>query len=234
MSGNRYKRSVLKRMRDARGFSMLELAMVMGVILIVSAIAIPQFTNMQHVFRLRGAATDFAGLVQAQRVQAIDDDRYYSTYILAGNGNNPQMAFVDMLPRNPNGTSGSGGQTYACSQVGCDPSVIVASEVVQRPAAAAPNTGNLQAQLLPVNSPVVPQDGGAAGTPITFGPRGLPCIPVVVTGATVCDSLGGPAAYWIFFQDSVTQNWTAVTVTPAGRVRRWLYTGGAGGTWTSY
>jgi hypothetical protein len=112
--------------------------------------------------------------------------------------------------------------------------VTISQEVVRQPVGNAPNTAALQAQVLPVNSPVALVDGGAPATPVTFGPRGLPCTQVAVLGGAVCDSLGGPTAYWIFFQDNVSQNWGAVTVTPAGRIRRWSYSGGPAGVWASY
>lgn len=230
MSGNR---KPVRIERNTTGFTTLELVIVMAVILIMSGIAVPQFLTMMHTARLRGAVSDFAGLVQAQRIRAVDDDRYYSSYVIPGNGNNPQMAFVDILPQNINGSSGTGGN-YTVG----DPLASISAEVSQQPAAAAPNTANLNGQMLPANSPVVPKDGAAAGTPFTFGPRGVPCTPVPVLGGTVCDSLGGPTAYWTFFQNNVTQAWGAVTVSPAGRVRRWFYSGAPaalnGGNWVSY
>lgn len=218
-----------------KGFSTLELVIVMFIILIISGIAIPQFMTMMHSARLKGAVSDAAGLLQVQRIRAVDDDRYYSTYLLAAAGNNPQQLFVDIYPQNLNGTSGTGGTTYTCNANGCDPVVMISGEVSQQPAGAAPNTANLLAQILPANSPVVPQDASLAATPATFGPRGLPCTPQAVAGGTVCDSLGGPTAYWTFFQNNVTQNWGAVTISPAGRIRRWSYNSApAGGTWVTY
>ena len=212
---------------EHQGFSTVELVVVMFVILVLSSIAIPQGLNAMRSMRLKGAVTDFAALLQVQRIRALDDDRFYSTYFLAANGTNPEMAFVDIFPQNANGTSGTGGANYNAG----DPLVAISPEVSQQPAGAAPNTANLRQQLLPATSPVVPQDGSAGGTPVTFGPRGLPCTPVAVAGGTVCDSSGGPTACWTFFQNNVNQSWGAVTVTPAGRISRWFFTGGA---WTSF
>jgi Tfp pilus assembly protein FimT len=228
------QRPKLKSHADATGFTVLELTIVMLVLLIVSGIAIPGFLNMQHTYRLNGALADFAGLLQVERLRAVDDDRYYSTYILAPGGSSPLQAFVDIYPQNVNGSSGTGGQTYTCSGNNCDPVATISAEVTQQPAGVAPNTGNLQSLFLPSNSPIAPKDGMNAATPITFGPAGLPCTPVAVTGGTVCDTSGGPTAYWTFFQNSNTQNWGAVTVTPAGRIQRWLYSGGTTGTWANY
>ena len=110
-----------------------------------------------------------------------------------------------------------------------DPVIEISAEVTQQSTANAPTTSNLQNQLLPANTTVVPVD--AEMTPITFGPRGLPCAPLAVTGGSVCDSSGGPVAYWVFFQNSVSGEWEALTVTPAGRIQKWYY---AGTQWNTF
>jgi type II secretory pathway pseudopilin PulG len=209
-----------------RGFSVIELMIIVTIIMVVAGIAIPNFVALAHSARLKGAVTDFASILQVGRMKAVDDDRYYSTYVLAANGNNPQQGFVDIFPQNPDGTSGAGGLAWNAG----DPLVVISGEVSLRPQGAAPGTAGLKLQLLPATSPVIPQDGSVAATAITFGPRGLPC----KAAGGVCDTLGGPQAYWAFFQNNVTQNWGAVTVTPAGRIQRWLFSGGAGGTWAKY
>lgn len=205
------------------GFSLLELLLVVAVALIVAGIAIPNFLNIMHAARLKGAATDFAGLLQTARMRAEMDDRYYATYVLAGP---PPQAYVDIFPQAADGTSGNGGTSIAAN----DPAIQIHAEVVQKAATSAPSTTALRNLILPATSTVVPADGGGTATPFTFSPRGLPCL----ASGGVCDSLGGAQARWIFFQDNITQAWSAVTVTPAGRIQRWLYTGGAGGTWAKY
>ena len=219
-----------RRLSRMSGLTLLELVVSLAVILIVAGIAIPNFNTAMHSSRLKGGDSDFASLLQAGRIRAVDDDRYYSVYVLAANGNRPQQGFVDIYPQNVNGASGSNGTTLDPR----DPVVQVNGEVIPQPQGAAPSTAALKALILPPTSPVAPKDGSAAGTPVTFGPRGLPCSPTGAVGGTVCDSLGGPTAYWIFFQNNVTQNWAAITVTPAGRIQRWLFTGGPAGIWAQF
>lgn len=208
-----------------RGFSLIELVLAVGVILVVAGIAVPNFMSALRAAHLKGTVSDFAGLVQSSRIRAIDDDRYYSIYVLGGTS---PRAFVDIYPQQANGTSGSGGATTDPK----DPVIGISSEVVQRPTGAAPNTASLQALFLPANATVVLGDGSVVASAITFGPRGLPCSASALTCKTHIPA--GDIAYWIFFQDTVSQNWGAVTVTPAGRVQRWMYSGGAAGTWTVY
>jgi prepilin-type N-terminal cleavage/methylation domain-containing protein len=217
------RKHFIRRHKDTRGFTLLELVITVAILMIVAGIAVPNFMTALHSARLKGTISDFSSLVQVGRIKAVDDDRYYSVYVIA---NNPQEGFVDIYPQNANGTSGSAGATVDPK----DPVIQVNAEISQQAQASAPNTANLKSQILPATSPVVPQDGSLSATPFTFGPRGLPCKPL----AGVCDTLGGPQAYWIFFQNTVTQNWGAVTVTPAGRIQRWLYVGGNSGVWANY
>jgi prepilin-type N-terminal cleavage/methylation domain-containing protein len=213
------------RLSTERGFTLIELVGVVAVLLVVAGMGVPNFMNAMRMAHLKGAVSDFAGLLQTARIKAVDDDRYYSVYILGGGA--PE-AFVDIYPQLATGASGSGGTQIDPR----DPVVGINSEVVQMPVGAAPKTASLQALFLPANATVVLGDGSVAASAITFGPRGLPCSASALTCKTRVPA--GDVAYWIFFQDNISTSWGAVTLTPAGRVRRWLFTGGATGTWTSY
>ena len=191
---------------------MLELVIVIAIVLVVAGIAVPNTLSLMHAARLRGAGGDLSSLLQTARIRAVQDDRYYSSYVIAGP---PQEVYVDL--------SGNGGTGWVTP----DPLIAIPSEVTPVAAANAPNTVNLQGQFLPAGSTLTVKDGSAAGTPVIFSPRGLPCTTLAATGGTVCDSAGGATAFWIFFQETISTNWEAVTVSPAGRVQKWQYTGTA-------
>jgi type II secretory pathway pseudopilin PulG len=214
----------------------MELLVVVAVVVILAGLTVPNLMRTVHTSRLRGAATDYAGLLQEARMRSIQDDRFYTVYQLATN--NLTQEFVDIYPQNINGASGSGGKVLDPR----DPVISVSTEVNQQPWTAAPNTNQLLNQLLgtstvttltPVGSaalvpPLPPASTPPVTGPPTFGPQGLPCTPLTLTGpsgGTVCNSRGGPVAYWLFFQDSISQEWEAVTVTPAGRIQKWSYSG---------
>jgi prepilin-type N-terminal cleavage/methylation domain-containing protein len=201
-----------------RGFTLIELVVVMAVLLVVAGMAIPNLATAMRQAHLKGVVSDFAGLLQTERIRAVDGDSFYPAYILAGN---PEMGFVDI--------AGLGATTLDPK----DPLIQINSEVLPKAVGAAPKTASLQALFLPPNATVVLYDGSVAANAITFGPRGLPCN---AAGGLTCKTRvpAGDVAYWIFFQDSVSTSWGAVTVTPAGRVQRWLFTGGAAGTWNKY
>ncbi len=208
----------------SRGFSLLEMLIVVAILMILAGLCVPSLMGVVHRSKLRSAGTDFSGLLQQARMRAVQDDRFYSAWpFVAGN---VSEEFVDIYPQGVNGASGNGNGTPDPK----DPVIAVSTEIIQQPQGAAPSTANLSQQLLGTNpSGLTPQDGSSATTRVTFGPEGLPCKPKAANGGTVCDTTGGPIAYWVFFQNNVTQDWEAVTVTPAGRIQRWYYTGTAWG-----
>jgi prepilin-type N-terminal cleavage/methylation domain-containing protein len=212
-------------LKHSSGFTVIELMIVLIVSLILVGFAIPNIVGSMHTSKMRGAVSDFASLIESQRLYAIRDNRFYSIYILAASGAAPAQAYVDMFPKSSTGASGNGGTAVVSGNPGTtgDPVMEISSEITQQAQGNAPSTTNLQNQLLPANTTVAPVD--ASVTPITFGPRGLPCAPLSVTGGTVCNTSGGPVAYWIFFKNSSSTEWHALTVTPAGRIQKWYYTG---------
>ena len=217
------KRSRSKRTQWCRGFSLIELMLVVSVSVILAGIAVPKLLSAIYSSRLRGVMADFSSLLENDRIYAIRDNRFYSIYILGATGTSPAEAYVDMLPKSLTGASGNGGTSVASG----DPVIAMTSEVTPQAASAAPNTSNLSSQLFPSTTTVAPTDANSSSSPATFGPRGLPCATLTVTQGTVsgsvCDSSGGPVAYWIFFKDSRSGNWGSVTVTPAGRIQKWYY-----------
>lgn len=210
------------RSRHAFGFTTIELVVVMGISLIAAAFAIPSVMTALHTARLRGAASNFSGLLQSGRIRAVQDNRFYSTHILGGP---PVEAYVDIYPQKNDGTSGNGGTSVGAG----DPALVFSGEVTVVAAASAPDTSNLKGLFLPTGSTLPVNDGSTSGAPVTFSPRGLPCTTQSATGGTVCDSAGGATAFWVFFQNNVSQEWVALTVSPSGRIQRWWH--GTGG-WT--
>ena len=208
--------------RNIRGFTLLELMIVIAIMLIVAAYAVPMWTTSRRLASLRGSETAYAGLLQLARTRAVNDDRYYSVYIKTATTTNPQMAYVDIYPQNVNGTSGNGPTGNFVAGPPADPMVTLSTEAAPQPAGLAPDTANLFAQFCSSCALAIIKN-----TPATWGPDGLPCTPITSTGGTglVCNSAGGPIAYVAFFQSSTNNEWDAVTVSPAGRIKTWYYTG---------
>ncbi len=212
--------------RSNDGFSLLELMMVVAIMLVVAAYAIPTWVTSIRAAKIRGSETSYAGLLQMARTRAINDDRYYSVYIKTATTTAPQMAYVDIYPQNADGTSGNGPSGNYNSGPPADPMVTLSPEAVPKAAGAAPNTNNLYTSFC---SSCMSNLGIIRNTPPAWGPDGLPCATTTSAGGTglVCNSAGGPIAYVAFFQSSSNNEWDAVTISPAGRIKTWYYTGTA-------
>ena len=129
-----------------RGFSMIELVVVVTIIVMLVAIAVPQLLNTIYTWRIRGAASSLAGLIQQARILAEKQNTTLPVY--AGTvETNAQGAFI--------GTSGS-------SWAAGEPDVPYAPGVTNGSASNAP------AALNPGFT------AEAAGTTLYFSGRGLP------------------------------------------------------------
>jgi prepilin-type N-terminal cleavage/methylation domain-containing protein len=203
------------------GFSLVELLVVIAIILVVSAVAIPNIRVAMAQLKLRSTATDLSGIVQQARLRSVRDNRIYEIVI----GPSPwtptrQAAWVDL---NGNGVLDGG-----------EPAIELADGVAFQPACAPcitqrvidPNMGAAQTFFLePPGNPFP-----------AFNQRGLPCEPVA--GSKVggfwqaCSRVNGglQVGYVVYLQSnspllSGTTDWAAVTVTPAGRIKAWTYSG---------
>lgn len=205
------------------GFSVIELMVVLVIAIILAGVAVPNLMNALHSEKLRGAGSDFSGVLQSGRIRAVQDNRFYSIYFSTGSA---KLAYVDIYPQNPDGISGNQGSSMDSR----DPAIVIPSEVAAVAAGGAPNTASLKGLFLPTGSGLPVNDGSSTSTPITFGPRGLPCTEQTAsdgTGSgTVCDSAGGATAFWVFFENNLTSQWEAVTVSPSGRIQKWIYNQG--------
>src|ERR1700722_19225639 len=79
----------------AGGFSLVELMIVVVISLVVAGIAVPKFLTLIYNARLQGAGSDLSGLLQRARIRAVQDDTYYSTYMITSGS--IREAYVDLL-----------------------------------------------------------------------------------------------------------------------------------------
>jgi prepilin-type N-terminal cleavage/methylation domain-containing protein len=190
------------------GFSIVELVITVAIILVIMALALPT-TQVIRSASLRQAGSDYAGLLQNARIQAIQNDTYYAVIAQAGP---PMQAFIDL--------QGTG--TYASG----DPLVVFPSSVhVRSYSNNPPGLGNLESQALAsASDPSLDTTDNP-----TFGPRGLPCKPITSGSYTTCPAFSGTVSgtsFITFFQSEPDGSWEAVVLNPAARVR--IYTYGSG------
>jgi type II secretory pathway pseudopilin PulG len=210
------------------GFTLPELTIVVGITLILAAVAIPTVTTAVRNAHIRGSASEYANLLQTTRTRAITDDRFYAVYVQPGTSANPPIAYADVYPMGLNGSSGLGPPPTGHYNPGppSDPMTILSSEVIVQPVASVPAVAALNAAFCVSCTPDLILNAAP-----TWGPDGMPCKSKTSLGGTelVCNSSGGPVAYVTYFQSTVSQQWSAVTMTPGGRVKAWYYVGNSGG-----
>ncbi len=197
--------------RRQAGFSILEMAIVVALLLIATTLALLLAKNVVRSVHLHQTAANYANLLQQARVRAVQDDKYYS--VIASNNSSVcgsavvPCAFIDL----------NGNGTYDVNNV--EPLLAINTDVKIMSPGSAPATSNLAALFLP---------SGTAGTinysapGPTFGTRGIPCYPQPTSGYTTCPFTTA-TSYWVFMKNVRSSAWVAITVTPAGRINQWAY-----------
>jgi prepilin-type N-terminal cleavage/methylation domain-containing protein len=193
---------------NRRGFSLLELIIVVAIAIILTAIAVPVFTRTAAVYQLNSSGTAVASMLEMARLRAVKSNQpYYAIYNNGGCQNNVVCA-VPATEYSPTGSTNTS----------ADPTVMISGSVVFQDitqVANAPHHHQLD-NYLGGNSVVIEPPGT-----IGFNARGLPCV-ANATSPFICqlDPNGVPAFEW-FMQSTTTQDWVAITVSPAGRIRSW-------------
>lgn len=186
------------------GFSLVELMIVVGIILCVAAIAFPKIQGAMESVRLRSTVTDIDGLVQQLRIQGVRANRAYTIRTAAATAGNGVTLYID--------TNGN--------------SLMDAGEpAIQLPTDTNLSDGTGAPALLPP-SVVIPPYVVGNPTTMSFNERGLPC-----SNPPTCNNVAPFLIYISQARPSGTPGWGAITITQAGRIKAYTYTGGAAGTW---
>jgi prepilin-type N-terminal cleavage/methylation domain-containing protein len=193
----------------ARGFSLIELLIVVFIVLVIGAIVIPNVLLAVTNLKLRASASDLSGLMQQARILAAKNNATYA--ILYGTRNGAQIAYVDL---NGNGAYDVG-----------EPLVEFSGTTV--PAAGAPSGGGGQPPAY-----VLAGDTGAGSydntSTLGFTGRGLPCKYDTTTTPPTCST--PPALYFVYYltDTRTTQpGWAGIVVTKSGRCKIVMWNGAA-------
>jgi prepilin-type N-terminal cleavage/methylation domain-containing protein len=198
-------RSGLQSTRASHGFTLIELLVVIAISLVVAVFAIPTISVTLDSFELRGSMNGAVNLAQKCRMQAIKSDL------------TERMHFANNA-----------------TQV-----VLFVADSTDVNVLPKPGDAQLHAQLwLPIDftTPGLPTGGPTQLTPQTmwgsnlapninvdayFNSRGLPCLPVA-NGS--CQPTTG-FVYYFKFKNGLRTRWSAISVSPAGRVETWIWNG---------
>jgi len=179
------------------GFSLIELIMVMAILLVMSAIAIPTMNYAIKDYRLRATASSVKYVFQQGRFQSVKNNTKYAVVSAASPGGGTRV-FVDL---NNNGT-------WDGVEAAVDiPAYISLQTNTNSPANTTMSLTN-----------VAGYTDGMTTVAVNFNSRGLPC-----TGSGPCNTSKG---YVLYLQDTTrTTGFAAVSITPAGRMKTWFWSG---------
>jgi len=192
-------RSTTNVRKEQHGYSLVEILIAIVIILVLAAFAIPNTATALANLKLRGSASDFAGLVQQTRIAAVQNNKTITILFGLPTGNG---AYTDL---NGNGSFDSG-----------EPMIQFGGNVnqVAAPGGAPGAPTNLDASGGPLG-------WTATSGNISFNARGLPCN----SGVTPC---GTNVNYIFYFQDTRAfgaNGWAAVSITAAARAKVWWWNG---------
>ena len=192
--------------RVSEGFSLVELMVVVGIAIIVSAIAVPAVRRTVTNYQLDASVHSVASMLQQTRMTAVQTNTpYYAQY-------NPTAALTNEAVAVP--ALRAAPFNYQTQ----DPTAGIAGNMTFQPLAAAPNHAQLDAYL-----GIAPDPGLLIG----FNARGIPCT-ATAGNPFLCDTAAPHGFEW-FMQSTMGGGWVAITVTPGGRIRSWRRTSTNGG-----
>ena len=188
------------------GFSLQEVLVVAALGLIVTAVGLPVMTNAIANMKLRSSMTTVSGLLQDARAVAVQQNKTKTACHF--NRTSPPYSLI----------------YFAKDATACTSSIV--------PASGDPQV-ELEAPITPYGTPTGtgapgPLDNNSVGTtsnPLSsdpsFNSRGLPC---AYAGGTCTAN----SAFVQYFKDnriSGSGGWAAISIAPAGRIKRWFWNG---------
>jgi prepilin-type N-terminal cleavage/methylation domain-containing protein len=184
--------------RKQSGFTFFELLIVLSVVAIIATIAVPNVMVAVSNSRLRANMTSLSGVIQSTRMLAVKQNRTMTTRITADSGG--ISAFAKLA------TESSDPLDVRDMQVSMEAPIVKVDDLSDPGAPEA-------------FDPAVLGFTPEIGEP-SFNTRGLPC---VYSGGS-CTNHG----FLYYFHDTRSggaTGWAAVTISPAGRIKKWYWTG---------
>lgn len=188
--------------QSARGFTLIELTMAIGIMLVLGSISIANIAAVMSNARLHAGVASMSGLFQNSRMLAVKQNQTLTTHFTTEDGVSLEGYVKEAQDTGPRSAR--------------DPQVKWEAPVrmmTTPDGSGAPDV--LSAEVLGYT----PQTGEP-----TFNPRGLPC----AYSSGICQNIG----FLYYFKDTSRtgdKGWAALSISPAGRVKKWFWSGAA---WT--
>jgi prepilin-type N-terminal cleavage/methylation domain-containing protein len=199
--------SATHKHKEDRGFSLLELLIVVAILVTIAAITVPRAMSTISDIKMRYVAQNLSGLLQSARMQAVRKNTFYMvqpTTLTSGDA-----AYY----------AHAKGDAYASG----DPVLPIGEGITVHigTGSGAPNEGTITCGVGCTFNP-------GADDP-SFNARGLPCIGVA--GGSSCPQNPGQGFVLFVSKPAITgsTNWAAVVITASGHIQIWTCDGN--GNW---
>jgi hypothetical protein len=191
-----------RRARQA-GLSMVEILIVVVIGMIVMTVALPNVLTVLANTRLRSNISTLSGIFQNCRMMSVRNNRVMTTHF--SNASNGIMAYVKLA-------TDLSGPTRTDTQVEMEAPIVRVTPAPSGPGAPSPlDSGTLGFTPLPDDA--------------SFNTRGLPCL----YNAPACNTNQGFIYYFKDTRRQGSEGWAAVSISPAGRIKKWYWHGTAWG-----
>ena len=179
------------------GFSLIEVTLVVAISLVVTATAIPRITTVVGNAKMRASMTSLSGLLQNSRMAAVQQNRTMTTHFVV----------------QPTGLVGYVKQAIDSSPVARNDYQVEMQAPIDK--LTTPSGGGAPAAISTTVLGFTPQTDNPS-----FNTRGLPCL----YSGGLCDNYG----FIYYFKDTRiagSGGWAAISISPAGRIKRWFWSG---------
>ena len=213
-----------RKTRLQLGFSLTELITVCAVILLITAIAVPNINRTLDDIKLRHTAQELTGLYQEARMRAARDNDYYEVMATPA-GSPPEIVWLDL--------NGNGLQEDAEPSIELPQYMTLSNTGVP----AGLTFAKLGFPPITTETSIMYNQNDASSPGIAWNSRGLPCQRTALnSGCETMVTTGGAQAavgwlQYVQLRRGNTTFYAAVSVTPAGRIKVWFYSPSGGGTW---
>jgi hypothetical protein len=184
-----FARFSMRRKRTDAGFSVIELLIVIGMIMVMAAVAIPSIAGFIRVYYIRGAAQEVRATIQAARLKAVANNVRWGTLFVVVDNKRYQWAIEDRLVGEGDGKE-KGRRIDAADLVKADwPGQVGPMQIL-------PGTVEFDTTCPDFSGATVTWTPG-----MRFSNLGMMCDP----GTTTCPSLGAVGANFVGLEKDVVE-----------------------------